>query len=156
VTPSEGLAFTRADVLAFIGRHRYAVLATASPNGDPQAAVVGIVVTNDFEIIFDTLESTRKAGNIGQHSRVALVIGGSGNDDQETIQLEGVADLPVGSELEEVRRQYLEKFPDGKERLRWPGILHFRVRTEWRRYSDFRGETPRVFSWSGDQLRAKG
>jgi hypothetical protein len=32
---------------------------------------------------------------------------------------------------------YFETFPDGRERLAWPGITHFVIRPKLIRYSDF-------------------
>ncbi len=40
---------TRADLLQFMRAHRYAVQASVSAAGLPQAALVGIVVTDGFE-----------------------------------------------------------------------------------------------------------
>ena len=35
-------------------------------------------------------------------------------------------------------------FPDGPERLAWPGITYLRVRPTWIRYSDFRPASARI------------
>ena len=43
-----------------------------------------------------------------------------------------------------LRAIYLEAFTGGKERLSWPGVVHFVVRTTWLRYCDYSGE-PRFF-----------
>jgi hypothetical protein len=48
-----------AALLAFLRQHGLAVQTSVSKEGNPQAAVVGIAVTDRFEIVFDTLESTR-------------------------------------------------------------------------------------------------
>jgi nitroimidazol reductase NimA-like FMN-containing flavoprotein (pyridoxamine 5'-phosphate oxidase superfamily) len=81
----------RKELLAFLRRHRLAVQASISATGGPQAAVVGFAVTNQFEIVFDTLDSSRKARNLRQNSRLALVIGGSNDGDERTVQYEGMA-----------------------------------------------------------------
>ena len=73
-------------LLVFLRRHRLAVQASVSATGSPQAAVVGFAVTDHFEIVFDTLESSRKARNLRQNSRLALVIGGSNDGDERTVQ----------------------------------------------------------------------
>jgi hypothetical protein len=52
------------DLLAFLRQHRVAVQASVSDAGGAQAAVVGIAVTDRFEIVFDTLSSSRKAQNL--------------------------------------------------------------------------------------------
>lgn len=126
---------TRAELIAFIRRHRYAVEASTAVDGAPQAAVIGIAVTDDLELVFDTLGTTRKAQNLRRDPRIALVVGW---DDEQTVQLEGVADEPSSDELVRLKRAYFDAFPDGPEREQWPGITYVRVRPSWARYSDFR------------------
>jgi general stress protein 26 len=140
---------TRAELCQFIGRHRLGVLATVSDTGAPEAAVVGVAVTDDLELVFDTLGSTRKAHNLRRDPHIAVVIGW---DHEQTVQYEGLADEPAGAELERLRRRYFEQFPDGPSRLAWPGITYFRVRPTWIRYSDFRTPQAMVIELSGDEL----
>lgn len=125
----------RAELLSFLRRHRYCVQASVKADGAPQAAVVGFAVTNELEIVFDTLGSTRKAYNLRLEPRIALVIGW---DDEQTVQLEGAADEPSGPELARLKQAYFGVFPDGVARQSWPSISYFRVRPHWARYSDFR------------------
>jgi pyridoxine/pyridoxamine 5'-phosphate oxidase len=125
----------RAELLTFLRAHRYAVQASTAADGAPQAAVIGVAVTDALEIVFDTLRTTRKAVNLLRDGRVALVVGW---DDSRTVQLEGVTDEPHGEELERLKATYFAKFPDGYEREKWPDITYFRVRPTWARYSDFR------------------
>ena len=129
------------ELLAYLNAQRYAVEATVAPGGAPQAAVVGVAVTDELEVVFDTLASTRKLQNMLRDARIALVIGW---DDEQTAQLEGVADLPQGDELRRLQQRYFQVWPDGPQRLSWPGIRYVRVRPRWIRYSDFRKSPPRV------------
>ena len=69
---------TRDELLEFMRSHRYAVESSVSPAAAPEAAVVGIAVTDRFEIVFDTLASSRKAENLRRHPRIAFVIGDLG------------------------------------------------------------------------------
>jgi general stress protein 26 len=126
---------TRAELLSFIRRHRYAVQASTRADGAPQAAVIGIAVSEELDIVFDTLGTSRKAQNLRRDPRIALVIGW---DEEQTVQLEGVADEPSGEELARLKAIYFAQFPDGLDRERWPDIAYFRVRPSWARYSDFR------------------
>ena len=64
-------------LLDFVRSHRLAVEASVSPTGAAQAAVVGFAITDQFEIVFDTLASTRKAQNLRKNPKIALVIGGA-------------------------------------------------------------------------------
>jgi hypothetical protein len=122
-------------MLQFIRRHRYAVQASTAADGAPQAAVVGIAITDAAEVVFDTLGTSRKAQNLRREPRIALVVGW---DEEQTLQLEGVADEPTGDELLRLKRVYLAAFPDGVERETWPDITYVRARITWARYSDFR------------------
>ena len=126
---------TPADLLTFVRRSKLAVVSTTSSTGAPQAAVVGIAVTDALEIVFDTLETSRKAVNLRRDARIALVIGW---DEEQTVQCEGIADEPAGAELERIKAVYIATFPDGVARQSWPGLTYFRVRLRWARYSDFR------------------
>ena len=128
---------TRVNLLAFMREHRMAVQASVSSPGAPQAAVVGIVVTDEFEIFFDTLATSRKATNLRSNPRVAVVIGGPGNGEERTVQYEGVADEPVGAELARLKELYFRYFPDGRDREALPDIMYVRVTPRWVRYSDF-------------------
>ncbi len=139
---------TREEVLAFMRQHSLASVSTRSPTGSPQAAVVGFAVTDAFEIIFDTLESTRKARNLTARPEAALVIGGFNPGDQRTVQYEGVTDTPRDRELAPLVERYLAAFPDGVERQSWPGLIYVRVRPRWIRYSDYRATPPVIAEFS--------
>jgi general stress protein 26 len=132
------------DLLTFLRAHRWAIEATAATTLAPQAAIIGFAVTDEFELVFDTLTSSRKAANLRANPRIALVIGGWNDSDARTVQFEGVADFPGGAELERLKQVYFAAFPDGPTRLSWPGITYVRVKPAWVRYSDFRTEPPVV------------
>ena len=142
---------TRQDLVAFIRKHRWGVEASVAMGGQPQAAVVGVAVSDALELVFDTLDSTRKCANLRRDPRVAFVIGW---DDERTVQYEGVADEPQGAELERLQAIYFAHFADGPSRLSWPGITYFRVRPTWVRFSDFRGAEPVVVEFAASELTA--
>lgn len=142
---------TRSELVAFLRGHKYGIQASISAGGAPQAAVVGIAVTDQLEVIFDTLGDTRKLQNLRREPRVALVIGW---DDEQTTQIEGTADEPQGAELARLKRIYFAAWPDGPTRESWPGIAYVRVRPRWIRYSDFRGPSPTIVEWAGEALGA--
>ena len=138
---------TRSELLAFMRRHRLAVQASVSASG-AQAAVVGIAVTDRLEIVFDTLASTRKMQNLRTNPRIALVIGGMLDGDERTVQYEGMADEPSGDELEYAKAAYYAVYPDGPDRLSWPGLTYVRVRPTWIRYSDFGANPPAIVEFT--------
>ena len=112
---------TRAALLDFMRSEKYAVQTSVSPAGLPQAAVVGIAVSDRFEIVFDTVDSSRKAPNLRANPAIALVIGGTRDGDERTVQYEGIADEPSGGELERLLDVYYARFSDGRERRGWGG-----------------------------------
>ena len=141
-------------LLEFLRGHRYAVQTTVSANGGPQAALVGFAVTDEFEIVFDTLETTRKVVNLRHNGKHALVIGGWEVGDERTVQFEGVADEPTGAELERVKGAYFTAFPDGPARAKFPGITYVRIRPTWIRYSDYNVSPPEIVEFRAEDLRA--
>lgn len=143
---------TRAELLTFMRRHPHSVEATVGADGAPQAAVVGIVVSDDFELFFDTIETTRKAVNARAGSRIAFVLGGPEAGAAETVQLVGTADEPRDVDLEELKQLYFTRFPDGIARQAWKGLIYVRVRPTWLRYSDFRVDPPRILEWDAPAL----
>ncbi|MGH7626111.1 MAG: hypothetical protein ACREOJ_12440 [Gemmatimonadaceae bacterium] len=56
------------------------------------------------------------------------MLGGWVAGDERTVQFEGIADEPVGVELERIQETYFAAWPDGPPRASWPGITYFRVR----------------------------
>ncbi|MER7664683.1 MULTISPECIES: pyridoxamine 5'-phosphate oxidase family protein [unclassified Streptomyces] len=132
---------TRDELLWFLRRHKLAVEASVGPGGRPQAAVVGFGVSDQLEIVFDTVNTTRKYRNLLADPRIALVIGW---DEAVTVQIEGLADFPEGPELERLKAAYFTAYPEGRERLGWPGITYVRVRAHWARHSDFTVEPARI------------
>ena len=146
------MAIDRAGLLEFLRRQRLAVQASVSGTGTPQAAVVGYAVTDTFELVFDTLASSRKAQNLRNNSRIALVIGGTHDGDEQTVQYEGIADEPSGAELDALTRVYYATWPDGPSRLSWPGLIYVRVRPTWIRYSDFSASPPEIVEFIAAQL----
>jgi hypothetical protein len=123
---------------------KYAVQTSVSPGGLPQAAVVGIAVSDRFEIVFDTLDSSRKAPNLRANPAVAFVIGGTRDGDERSVQYEGIADEPSGGELDRLLDVYYARFPDGRERRSWKGLIYIRVTPTWIRYSNFSANPPEI------------
>ena len=144
------------DLLRFLKEHRLAVEASVSASLAAQAAVVGFAISDEFEIIFDTLDSTRKVPNLRQNPRLAFVVGGLLPGDERTAQYEGIADEPTGTELERLTEIYYGVYPEGRTRRSWPGLIYIRVRPTWIRYSDYNVDPPQIVEFTADQLLRKG
>ena len=141
-----------ADLLEFLRRHRLAVQASVSAGSAPQAAVIGYAVTKQFEIVFDTLASSRKGQNLRRNNRIALVIGGLADGEERTVQYEGITDEPSGEELDRLKQVYFAAWPDGPSRLSWPGLIYVRVKPTWIRFSDFNANPPEIIEFTAAQL----
>jgi general stress protein 26 len=147
-------ALSRAELLAHMRAERHAVVASVSGAGAPQSALMGIVVSDDFEIFFDTVDTTRKAANLRARPRASVVIGSVSPDAQVSVQIDGVADEPRGADRERLTALYYARFPDGPSRLAWPGIMYMRVRPTWVRLSDYRPQPPRILELDAAALAA--
>jgi pyridoxine/pyridoxamine 5'-phosphate oxidase len=122
-------------------RCKLGVLGTIGATGSPQAALVGIAVTPQLEIIFDTVTSSRKYANLVARPACSFVVGWAG---EQTVQYEGEAEELRPPDFERYRQIYFQAWPDGPARMRWPGIVYFVVRPAWIRYSDFDQNPPLI------------
>lgn len=132
---------TKADVYHFVLKCRLGVLSSVAPSGKPQSALVGVAVTENLEIVFDTVKASRKYGNLISRPACSFVFGWAG---EQTIQYEGTAEEMSGANLERYQQVYFRTWPDGPARMSWPGIVYFVVRPTWVRYSDFDHNPPLI------------
>jgi pyridoxine/pyridoxamine 5'-phosphate oxidase len=121
-----------------MSQSKLAVLGTVC-DGSPQSALVGIAVTPKLEIVFDTVNTSRKFRNLISNSSCSFVIGWSG---EQTVQYEGKAEQLLSPELEHYQEIYFQVWPECREHMEWPGIAYFVVRPTWIRYSDFNQNPP--------------
>jgi pyridoxine/pyridoxamine 5'-phosphate oxidase len=136
---------TNAELYTFISSNKLGVLGYLAPDGAPRSALVGIAVTPELDIIFDTVASSRKYGCLIANPAASLVIGWSG---EVTAQLEGHAFQPTGAELERYQQIYFAAWPECRDHLSWPGIAYFVIRPRWVRFSDFDQRPPLIEEFS--------
>jgi len=129
------------EVYGFMRKERLGVLATVAEDGAPEAALMGIAVTPELEIVFDTVKSSRKYPNLKKNPRMAWVVGCA---TEVTVQYEGIAEELAGEELAKYKKTYFAAFPDGPARESWPGITYFVVRPKWVRYCDYHVAPPKI------------
>lgn len=123
-------------IYQFIKQHLLGVVTTVNAANKPEAALVGIAITENLEIIFDTIKTSRKYQNILQNPHVAMVIGW---DNETTLQYEGKA-IILGDDDEAGRLKeiYFAAYPDGRDRAEtWQGLVHIKITPEWLRYSNY-------------------
>jgi hypothetical protein len=131
-------------LLAFMRQEPYAVQASVSDDGMAQAAIVGVVVSEQFEVFFDTIGTSRKAGNLRRRPHAAMVLGPAAARSAQTVQLEGADDEPTGDDLVRLLELYFARFPDGRERQRLHDITYWRIRPTWLRFSDLSVDPPHI------------
>jgi uncharacterized pyridoxamine 5'-phosphate oxidase family protein len=126
----------------FIRQNKFAILSTISKNNSPQSACVGIAVTPELKLIFDTTTDSRKYQNLIHNSSVSFVIGW---EQGKTMQYEGIAkhlDKQIPGDWLAI---YYEMFPDVIERNNNNGnITYFLVEPKWIRFSDFNPLPPEI------------
>ncbi len=124
------------EVFEIVRRKRLAVVSSVHESGAPELALVGFALTESNEIVFDTLGSSRKAGNFAHRSAAAVVVGW---DNDITVQIEGEARRPQGDDLANAKAAYFREWPDGRARETWPDIAYIVVRLRWVRYACYAG-----------------
>jgi Pyridoxamine 5'-phosphate oxidase len=128
----------KTELFAYLRGQCLGVLGTLSRDNEPQGALVGYAVTSDLEILFDTVRTSRKYGNMIANPRVSFTVGNTvGKGDESTVQYEGIAEELAGESLARFQPVYFATWPDGVDRIQWPDITWFVIRPRWIRYSDF-------------------
>jgi pyridoxine/pyridoxamine 5'-phosphate oxidase len=135
------IGMTKGELYNFIAAQKLGVLGYVSPQGAPRSALVGIAVTPELEIIFDTVSRSRKYSSLIANPAVSFAIGWNG---ELTVQYEGHVFQPAGADLAHYQQKYFAAWPDGPDRLSWAGIVYFVVEPEWIRYSDFDRTPPLI------------
>lgn len=125
---------TKSDLQGFISRHPLAVLGTASLSGEPESALMRVIVTPQLELFFDTRTETRKYRNFLENPRCSFVIGCTG---PASIQYEGDLAQPEGEELARLKALYFAEVPQARERESRADIAWLVARPRWLRYSDY-------------------
>lgn len=124
------------DLLRLMRGHPLAVVSTVDRSGQPQGAIVGVATTDAFDVIFDTVTTSRKHANLMRDPRAAVTFTGA---HETTLQLEGRA-RPVATSAPgdgAYRETYFAAWPDGRARLAWPTLALWRIEPLWMRYSNF-------------------
>jgi hypothetical protein len=127
------------DLIDYVRAQRTGVVSTLGPGGQPQAAYLTFAVTGRGELVFDAKPDSRKVANLRRDGRVAVVIGGP---DGTTLQGEGTADFPAGTDLDRCTAAYVAAFPEFVGSFDAGGVVVLRVKLAWARHGDFRESSP--------------
>ncbi|MBD3941008.1 pyridoxamine 5'-phosphate oxidase family protein [Microbacterium sp. NEAU-LLC] len=121
----------RESVVAFLRDHGRGVVATVSPEGVPEAALVGLVALDDGSILFNALASSRKVANLGARPVIAIVVG---TDGDVTLQIEGPASIAGPDRRAALGEEFLRHAPGS--RVHEEGFALVVVTPEWVRVYD--------------------
>jgi len=92
---------TKDFIYKFIKNYNLGVISTIWLNNKPESALVGIAVSEELEIIFDTVKASRKYRNLLHNPSIAVVIGW---DNETTAQCEGIAAEVTGANANIIKR----------------------------------------------------
>jgi pyridoxine/pyridoxamine 5'-phosphate oxidase len=129
------------DFYSVMTRARYGVVSSLAPDGSSQSALVGIAITPDLEIVFDTIKTSRKYANLIARPSCSVVLWWAG---EQTVQFEGLAIEPKGAALNQYQDAYFATWAECRAHLAWPDIAYLVVQPRWIRYSDFEQRPPLI------------
>lgn len=126
-------------VAAFARRERLVVVATAAPDGAPEAALVDIAADDEGTFFFTAHRSHRKLDNLRANPRAAMVIGTTGT---VSLQLEGPAWVAEGAEKAALIDAFRAHYP--ASRAADPDFEMVAMRPAWVRLYDITERPPTV------------
>ena len=129
----------RAEIAAYVREEGRAVVATVTPDGAPEAALVGITALDDGTLIFNVVPWARKLANLRASWHAAVVVGTSAH---VSVQFEGSAVVTEGAEGEHFAAEFERLMPGSKSR--YEGYEVVVVRPEWLRVYDVSHRPPLV------------
>lgn len=77
----------------------------------PPAAIVGVIVTEQCEVFFDVLGTSRKAQNVPFNTSATLVTGPAAAGSAQAVQPEGVVDEPRGADTSSAFSHLFRRVP---------------------------------------------
>lgn len=134
----------RTEIAEYVRKEGRAIVATVTPGGAPEAALVGIAALDDGTLIFNVVPWARKLVNLAGSERVAVVVGAVG---AVSVQFEGSAFVTAGDEAEHYATEFERLMPGC--RTRYEGYEVVVVRPDWLRVYDVSHRPPLVVeaSW---------
>ena len=122
-------------IIDFMKLHRLAVISTIDTERNrPEAACIAFAEKDNLDLIFGTLNTSRKYKNLQANLNVSFVIGWS--DELGTVQYEGVAQELSGEEALEHGKVMADKNESARAFLTKEGQRYFLVKPAWVRLVD--------------------
>ena len=118
------------------------VLATATPQGKPECAVLAYAVNSDLSLILSTHTTSRKWSNIKANKQVAITLGQSFAE--LYIQYEGTAELITeGEEFKHCEELFFTANPQAKQ-FQNSETAFIKVKPSWIKSTDFSMHPPEI------------
>ncbi len=129
--------------LAFLQKRnpKVCVLATASKDGQTEAAFVGFAIKEDLIFIVNTEQKSRKFKNIQQNPHVSLVIGWGFSENN--VQIDGKARVIENQEEQATESFFYEQNPDAKQ-FKTPTTMFIEIKPTWMRVIDISTHPPKI------------
>lgn len=132
-------------VLEFLKKNDLCVLSTASKSGKSESAVMAFTVKDNFMLLMNSEEKTRKIKNILENPQVSVVIGGLKND--PSVQIDGEGKIIEGDQAIEACEYMLKVHPELKDYGIEKGKF-ISITPNWLRWSDFTQNPPAIEEFS--------
>lgn len=125
----------RTVVMEFLGKFDHCVLATVTPEGKPECALIEFAETPSLEIVFDTSNTYRKFANMESNPNVAFAIGDRAAN--TGVQYEGVVTRLEGDELAAMKKIFFAKCPYAPKFEKNPDTVYYKATPRWIRYRSY-------------------
>lgn len=132
----------KATLMALLSSHPVAIVATASKQGIPSAAVVLFAEQDDGSLIFGT-HPTRKYENLMANPAASFVV----SKGMEAIQFHGHAEQSADQET--AKKMFMKKHPEMDQHLLL-GSIFFHFTPSWVRYLNYGVQPP--IQWETELL----
>lgn len=135
MTPGRaGLKPTEQQLYDWLSKQVLCTIATNGKDGYPNAATVAFSQTKDLQVVVITDKDSRKAVNVANDSKVAVVV--TNSDDKYTMQLEGNARRLSWDEFIAFSEYHYEKLPFSLPFKDIPGQTPFVIVPSHIRFTD--------------------
>lgn len=149
----------KVQILNFLANHVLCTISTVNVDTlQPEAALIAFAELPNLEILFVTLEGSRKYQNMLANNKVALVVGWDRRPEKwATLQYEGFASLVLAQEIGRYKKVFLSKknTPCSYEFLNKKGMKLFKITPTWIGYSQYNIGNPQVIELKSSDLASK-
>lgn len=118
------------------------VIATATTEGKPEAAVMGYAIKDDLTVFLSTHTETRKYQNLAHNSKVSLVIGWDFTEDN--VQIDGSARvIEKGDEHSQIEQFFFNQNP-GAKAFKSENTVFIEIKPSWIRFMNRKVEPTQI------------